>query len=160
MRQASVTGRNACVWSGWGMYQRCADPQISRPRIICIRKHQARGRSVSATVMATHVRGPSASASRVGLHCIQQTMPRVPHSQRGFLTQPTAVSKYGSVLKLLRTGTLALPFEVGPADNTRGCRSADGPRPQICLFGGSTDRPRPQENLRIRGYLRPQSAHL
>jgi len=31
-----------------------------------------------------------------------------------------AVSKYGSVLKLLRTGTLALPFEVGPANNTRG----------------------------------------
>jgi len=42
--------------------------------------------STSAAVMATHVRGPSASASRVGLHCIQQTMPRAPHSQTGFLT--------------------------------------------------------------------------
>jgi len=39
--------------------------------------------------------------------------------------------------KLLRTGTLALPLEVGPANNTRGFRSADGPRLQMCLFGGS-----------------------
>ena len=72
------------------------------------------------------------------------------------------MSKYGSVLKLMRTGTLALPFEVGPANNCRGFRSADGPRPQTCLFGRSTDHPRPQENLRIqvRGYPRLQSAHL
>ena len=52
-------------------HQRCADPQISRPPIIRVRKHQVRGRSASTTVMATHVLGPSASASRVGLHCIQ-----------------------------------------------------------------------------------------
>jgi len=89
-------------------------------------------------------------------------MPRAPNSQTGFLTQPTAVSKYGSVLKLLRTGTLALPFEVGPANNTRGFRSADGLRPQMCLFGRSADRPRLQENMRIwvRRYSRLQSAHL
>ena len=57
---------------------------------------------------------------------------------------------------------MALPFEVGPANNTRGFRSADGPRPQMCLFGGSADRPCLQKNLRIRvrGYPRPQSAHL
>jgi len=73
---------------------------------------------------------------------------------------PTAVSKYGSILKLLRTGTLAHRIEVGPANNTRGFRSADGPRPQMCLFGGSAGRPRPQENLRIRvrGYPRPHSS--
>jgi len=51
--------------------QRFADPQISHPQIICVRKHQVRGLSASATVMATHVRGPSTSASRVGLHYIQ-----------------------------------------------------------------------------------------
>jgi len=28
---------------------------------------------------------------------------------------------------------MALPFEVGHANNTRGLRSADGPRPQMCL---------------------------
>jgi len=73
-----------------------------------------------------------------------------------------SVQNNGSVLKLLRTGTLALPFEVGPANNTRGFRSADGPHPQMCFFGGSADRPRPQENQRIwvRGYPRPQFAHL
>jgi len=89
-------------------------------------------------------------------------MPRAPHSQTGFLTLPTAVSKYGLVLKLLRTGTLALPFEVGCANKTGGFKSADGPRPQMRLFGGSADRLRPQENLRIRvrGYPRPQSAHV
>jgi len=61
--------------------QRCADPQISRPRIIRVRKHQVRGQSASATVMATQIRGPSASASRVGLqlHCVQYTMLR-PHT--------------------------------------------------------------------------------
>jgi len=53
------------------------------------------------------------------------------------------VSKYGSILKLLRTGTLALPFKVGPANNTRGFRSTDGPHPHMCLFGRSADRPRP-----------------
>ena len=30
--------------------QRCADPHISRPRIIRVRRHQVRGRSASATV--------------------------------------------------------------------------------------------------------------
>ena len=62
----------------------------------------------------------------------------------------------------LRTGTLALPFEVGPEINTRGFRSADDPCPQMCLFDGSADSLRLQENLRIQvhGYPRPQSAHL
>jgi len=92
-------------------------------------------------------------------------MPRAPHRQtlkQAFLHSPLQCPNMGSVLKLLRTGTLAIPFEVGPANNTRGFTSADGPRPQMCLFGGSADRPRPQETLRIRvrGYPRPQSTHL
>ena len=72
------------------------------------------------------------------------------------------MSEYGSVLKLLRTGTLALLFQVGPANDTRGFRSTDGLRLQMCLFGGSVDRPRLQENLwiQVRGYPRPQSTHL
>ena len=57
---------------------------------------------------------------------------------------------------------MALPFKVGPANYTRGFRSVDGPRLQMCLFGGSIDRPRPQENLRIRvrRYPCPQSTHF
>ena len=133
-------------------WQRCADPQISRPRIIGVRKHQVRGRSASATVMATHVRGPSASASRVGLHNAKGP------TQSNGLSYIAYCSVQIPVLKLLRTGTLALPFQVGPANDTHGFRSADGPRPQIYLFGRSADRP--QENLRIRisGYPRPHTS--
>jgi len=55
-------------------------------------------------------------------------------------------AKNESVLKLLRTGTLALPFEVGPANNTRGFRSADGPHSQENL------------RIRVRGYPRPHTS--
>ena len=72
-------------------------------------------------------------------------MPRAPHSQTGLLASPTAVSKYGSVLKLLRTGTLALPFQDGHAHNTRGFRSASASvhvRKKICGSGSADIRVR------------------
>ena len=55
-------------------------------------------------------------------------------------------AKNGSALKLLRTGTLALSFEVGPANNTCGFRSADGQRSQENL------------RIRVRGYPRPHTS--
>ena len=138
-----------------GQDQRCADPRISRLQIIRVRKHQVRGRSVSATVMATHVRGPSASASRVGLHCIQQTMSRAPHSQTGLhsLLQCPNMDQFSNCWELLHwhfRSRLVLQTILVALD----------PRLQMCLFGGSAERP--QENLRIRvlGYPHPHTSGI
>jgi len=149
--------RGVCSFSP-AMEQRCADPQISRPRIIRVRTHQVRGRSASATVMATHVRGVRTvrirKKGRITLYPIDNAYGPTQSNRLSYITaRPTAVFKCGSVLKLLRTGTLALPFEVGPANNIRGFRSADGPRPQMCLFGGSADHPRPQSAHLCHGAL-------
>jgi len=140
-----------------GQDQRCADPRISRLQIIRVRKHQVRGRSVSATVMATHVRGPSASASRVGLHCIQQTMSRAPHSQTGLhsLLQCPNMDQFSNCWELVHwhfRSRLVMQTILVVLD-PQMVRVRKG----VCLAD-----PRPQENLRIRvrAYPRPQCTHL